>query len=839
MAALPAGQVTFVFTDIEGSTRLFQRAGDEYRSLLDDHRRLLRGAFEAHRGAVVATEGDSFFVAFGDAGDALRACLEGQLALARHGWPRDRVVRVRMGLHTGEALPVDGDYVALAVHQGARIAAAAHGGQIVVSDATRTAARAGLPMRSELKRLGEYTLKDFDDPQPLFQLVHPDLAGDLPALRALPAAAHNLPDPRTSFVGRVRELKELRQALATNRLVTVTGPGGVGKTRLVVEAARLAAPDRPGGVRFIDLQRTPAGHSVAPAFASALGVREEVGRDLETSVATALSGAGMLLVVDNCEHVLAGCAQLVAAILAVAPGVSVVSTSREPLGLTGERNWSLSSMDGEDAGRLFAERARAARRDFAADSATAAATASICKALDGLPLALELAAARVAVLSPEQILSRLGDRLALLKRRTGDVTERQQTMRATIEWSYALLDAGQQSALCGLSVFQGGFSADAAEAVAGADLDELQSLVSKSLVSSSGDRFTLLDTIREFAAEHLAAEPRRVTELRRLHAEYFSATAPEIGQRARSSERAALEQLQADHENTNAAFDWAIDEGRIDLCERLVDGLWYSWVRRGSVVEGLERAEAALARSTRPTDRLLVLTGELARFSGRLERSVELKRAAIGLAVEPGSIAAAHTDLAEGLIELGRFEEAEEHARLGLAIRSELGSPYGIAHAKAPFVQLALARGEFELAASIADEAAQVFRSLSYWSDLAWTRVRGATAKTRLGDVAASSAQLAEAIEQGVAISEMAVLVVAIERVAELAATQGEDEAALVLYGAARAARTRSGYLFESDDTALRLVRARLDEADAASLMAAGAEMELDAAIAAAKRSLA
>lgn len=839
MRALPDGLVTFVFTDIESSTRLFQRAGDAYPGLLTEHRRLLREAFTANDGVELGTEGDSFFVAFDGARAALAACLDGQLALGAHPWPEGLAVRVRMGVHSGEAHPIGEGYVSLVVHQAARVAASGHGGQVVLSGATFEAARHELPPGCHLEPLGRYALKDFDVPEQLFQLAHAGLAAGLPALRAVPAAAHDLPQHRTSFIGRDREMQELRLALTTGRLVTVTGPGGVGKTRLVVEAARASARDRVDGARFVDLQRATSGPAVVSAFATALGVREEPGRPLQDSLADGLRDGTLLIVVDCCEHVLADAASVVDTILSSAPAVTVLATSREPLAVEGELVWALAPMEPGDAQQLFASRAASARREFAVDAGTVGTVGSICEAVDRLPLAIELAAARVSALSPGQILSRLSDRLALLTKRTGAAVERHRTLRATIEWSYALLDPGQQAVLSGLSVFRGGCTAEAAEAVVGADLDQLQSLVEKSLVSASQDRFALLQTIREFAAELLSADEARAADLHRLHAEHFSAVAPEIGRRARSSEPTGLQALEADDQNMNAAFSWAVDNGRVDLCELLVGGLWYGWVRRGSVVDGYRRAETAVALSTTPSHSLLTLAAELARFSGALERSVELKQAAITLGGDPGEVAADHTDLAEGLVELGRFEEAEDHARLGLALRTRIGVDYGIAHAQAPLVQLALARGEHEQASARAEEAALTFRSLGYRSDLAWACVRGATARMRLDELAQAGSQLIEAIREGREIGETAVLVVAVERAAELAARRGDVELALALYGAARAGRARSGYVFESDDGALRLALQELDEGRCLALVTAGEAMSLDDALTMVQRDIA
>ena len=492
MRPLPSGTVTFLFTDIEGSTRLLHELGDAYADALAEHRRALRKAFAAHGGVEVDTQGDALFAAFARATDALAAASEGQAALS--GGP----ISVRMGLHTGEPIVTEEGYVGVDVHKGARIAACGHGGQVLVSQTTRDLCGA-----DGLRDLGEHRLKDLTAPERIYQLGK----GEFPPLKTLYQT--NLPVPATPFLGRERELSEIQELLARDavRLLTLTGAGGTGKTRLALHAAAEAADAYPAGVWWVPLAPVADAESVFDVAAAALGA--------QGALAETIGARRLLLLFDNFEHVI-GAAPRLAELLAACPGLNVLVTSRERLQLDGEQVYPVPVLARTDAGELFSERARAVRPGFEPD----AFVAEICERLDDLPLALELAAARVGMLSTEQLLAKLGRRLDLLKGgRDADV--RQRTLRATIEWSYQLLSLEQQQLLGRLAVFAGGCTLEAAEAICGAELDALQSLVDKSLVRVvDGPRFWMLETIREFALERLA-ESGEEHELRRAHAEWF------------------------------------------------------------------------------------------------------------------------------------------------------------------------------------------------------------------------------------------------------------------------------------------------------------------------------
>ena len=473
MVAQPTGTVTLLFTDVEGSTLLLERLGvEQFAEALALHRRVLREAFARHGGYEVDEEGDAFLVAFQAAGEAVAAAREAQQGLSTVKWPHEDGLKVRMGVHTGEPLPVPPKYVGMDVHRAARIMAAGHGGQVLVSETT-----AALLDGVELRDLGPHRLKDMLGPIRLYQLEVDGLSGEFPPLRSLHGT--KLPVPATPFLGRERELLEVAGLLAREdaRLVTLTGPGGIGKTRLLLQAAAEASGRFLDGVYWVALAPLRDASLLEATFAQALDVSEQPGVPVAESVAAAYARRRALVVLDNCEHLVDAVAEFVRLLSERCPMLVVASTSRERLGLRSERVYAVPSMAPLDGELLFVERASAVAAGFVPDEHVA----GICEAVDGLPLAIELAAARVRSLSPQSIRERLGERLSLLVSRDRDLDERQRTLEATIGWSYDLLDPEEQHALRALSVFAGGCRLDAAEAVAGADLDLLDSLLDKSL----------------------------------------------------------------------------------------------------------------------------------------------------------------------------------------------------------------------------------------------------------------------------------------------------------------------------------------------------------------------
>jgi predicted ATPase/class 3 adenylate cyclase len=549
---LPTGTVTLLFTDIEGSTRLLHELGDRYADVLAEHRRALRSVFECHGGVEVDTQGDAFFVAFSRAADALAAAGEAQRTL------EPGPVRVRMGIHSGDPTVTDEGYVGLDVHRAARICATAHGGQTVVSETTR----ALLDDDPELIDLGLHRLKDLTEPVKLFQLG----AGEFSPLRSLNAT--NLPALPSPLVGRERELRDILELLHSTRLLTLTGAGGSGKTRLALQAAAELVDEFKDGVFWVSLVPVTDPELVLPSVAATLGARDELARFIDEK--------RLLLLLDNAEHVLA-CAPGLGELLRCCPNLKLLVTSREPLRLGGEQRYEVPPLADAEAVELFTQRAREVLPAFEPDSAVG----EICRRLDGLPLALELAAARVKLLTPRQILERLVDRFRLLVTGPRDAPERQRTLRSTIEWSYELLGDDERQLFAHCGVFAGSFDLEAAEKVADADLEVLASLVDKSLVRRSGNgRFFMLETIREYALRRLE-ESGEAPLRRRKHAAFFCAgaelAAPGL---FRGDQTLAVMWFEQETANLRAALEWAEahDEG-LEL--RLVAAVVHFWNLRG------------------------------------------------------------------------------------------------------------------------------------------------------------------------------------------------------------------------------------------------------------------
>jgi predicted ATPase len=560
MPELPSGTVTFLFTDIEGSTRLLHELGDGYAPALAEHRDKLRKAFAANDGVEVDTQGDAFFVAFHKASDALAAAAAGRNALA------SGPIRVRMGIHTGEPLVTEEGYVGIDVHRAARIAAAGHGGQVLVSRSTRDLADV-----ADLRDLGDHRLKDLTAPERIYQLG----GGDFPPLKSLNAT--NLPIAGTPLVGRGRELAELQNLFSDSaRLVTLTGPGGTGKTRLSLQVGAELVEQFPGGVFFVPLAGVRQAELVSPTIAATLGLHD----------LSELRDRHTLLVMDNFEHVL-DAAPVLTDLLAMAPQLKVITTSRAPLRIDGEIEYPLDSLPEADAVELLTDRARAVRPEFKPDEATR----EICRRLDGLPLALELAAPRLRSLGSQALLERLERRLPLLTGGRRDAPARQRTLRATIEWSYDLLAPELQRLFARLAVFST-FTLEGAENVAGATFDDVDALVEASLVKTlRDDRFFMLETIREYALEQLEAQGD-ADEIRERHAEFFL----ELAQRANLNEEADGAMLHnlviPEHNNMRAALEWTTAKKRGELGLRLAIALENFWVTTDPVegrrwIEGL------------------------------------------------------------------------------------------------------------------------------------------------------------------------------------------------------------------------------------------------------------
>ncbi|MCI0398525.1 MAG: tetratricopeptide repeat protein [Chloroflexi bacterium] len=678
---LPTGLVTFLFTDIEGSTRLLQLLGDEYAGLLAQHHHLLRETCRAWDGIVIDAQGDAFFVVFRHAADAVAAAVAAQRALAAHPWPQGAAVRVRMGLHTGEPLLTEeGYYVGLDLHRAARVCAAGHGGQVLLTQATCNLALNDLPFGVSLLELGEHRLKDLLRPEHLYQLVIPGLTADFPPLRSLEAFIHNLPIQLTSFIGREKEMAEIRRLLGTTRLLTLTGPGGTGKTRLALQVAGDLQELFSDGLRFVELAPVTDPALVPQNVAAVLGLREEPGYPLVKTVVDYLRARSLLLILDNCEHLVAGAAELAETILRACPRVKILASSREALGIAGESTFTVPSLSLPPIGsrhrppvetltqyeavRLFIERAGAALPGFTVTNDNAPAVAQICHRLDGIPLAIELAAARVKTLQVEQIAARLDDRFPVLANTSRAAVPRQQTLRTLIDWSYNLLSEPERVLFRRLSVFAGGWTLPAAEAICDFRpiqnsfdvLDLLTQLANKSLVvverkQGAETHYHFMETIRQYAREKVL-DAGEGDLARQRHWAYFLRLAEEAEPRLRDQgQQEWLDRLEVEHDNLRAALHWSLSSGQgssVWLPQepwsaegglRLASALWWFWFLRGYLSEGRRWFEGLLAEAGKGLPvpparhgRALSQAGFLAFFQGDGERAAALAGEGLALA---------------------------------------------------------------------------------------------------------------------------------------------------------------------------------------------------------------
>jgi len=596
VASPPAGTVTFLFTDIEGSTQLWEHDAPAMQVALTRHDEILKGAIEERGGYVFKTVGDAFCCAFTTATEALDAALEIQRTLFDEEWQETDPLRVRMALHTGAAQERDGDYFGPPVNGVARLLSAGHGGQVLLSLPTQELVRDQLPTQTTFRELGEHRLKNLFRPERVFQLVSPDLPSEFAPLRTLDAYRNNLPLQPTPLVGREKEVVEVCDLLRgeETRLLTLTGPGGIGKTRLALQVAADVLDDFPGGTFFAPLATLTEAELLIPAIAEKLGVKETGERPLKETLKDYLRERQLLLLLDNFEQVLEA-APAVTEMLAAAPGLKVLATSRASLGLYGEHEYPvppltlpdlthpppLERLTQYEAVGLFVERAQAVRPDFSITNESAPAVAEICVRLDGLPLAIELAAARIKMLPPKAMLQRLGSRLKLLTGGARNLPERQRTLRATIEWSHALLDEGEQVLFALLAVFSGGRTLEAIEAICDAEGDlpvdsfeGISSLLDKSLLrqeeGANGEpRFVMLETVHEFAREKLQ-ESGEAEEIKRVHARYFLTLAEKANPKLKGANQLQwLERLEAEHDNMRAALSSASERDEAEVALRL------------------------------------------------------------------------------------------------------------------------------------------------------------------------------------------------------------------------------------------------------------------------------
>jgi predicted ATPase/class 3 adenylate cyclase len=791
--ALPTGTVTFLFTDIEDSAQLLQQVGvARYAQVRAEHQRLLRAAVAAHGGHEVDSQRDSCFLVFATAPDAVTAAAEAQRALATHPWPEGVSVRVRMGLYTGTAQLAGDHYIGLEVHRAARIAAAGRGGQVLLSEAARVLAEPELPEGTTLRDLGAYRLKDLQRPEHLWQLVLPNglgLPADFPPLRTLDAHPHNLPIQPTPLIGREQEVAAVVALLRREnvRLVTLTGTGGVGKTRLALQVAAELNDSFADGVWLVRLSRLTDPGLVLPTIARTLGLQEVGSRPIEQLLRAHLRARQLLLLLDNCEQV-AAAAPEVADLLQAGPHLTVLATSRVALHLRGEKQVQVRPLPLPDpihlpppqhlvrnaAVALFVQRAQDADAAFALTNATALAIAAICARLDGLPLAIELAAARTRLLPPSVLLQRLERRLPLLVGGARDMEDRQQTMRDTLAWSEDLLQPEEQRLFRRLSVFVGGFTLEAAEAVCAAPegaeplgvdvLEGLEQLVDQSLVQQqtvdeegSGEaRFRLLYVVREYALERLEASGEG-EGVQRQHVAFFLAMAEDTDLKLRSTEQSSWRRrLEAEHDNLRTALHWTLEHQEAELGLRLAGALLIFWRYCNHEREGRNWCEKVLAQPgasvrTPARARALRAAGAMAYFQGDFPEAQRLLEESVSTGREVGeegkrSLAHALELLGNVALWQGNPGAARELAGESLQVYEEIGEPWGIAMA---LCLLGTATGELDdlaTACSLLEESAARLRVVGDTQRLALPLNALGLVALRRGDYAAARTRFEEAL---------------------------------------------------------------------------------------------
>jgi predicted ATPase/class 3 adenylate cyclase len=869
MADPPTGTVTFLFTDIEGSTRLWERHPEAMKAALARHDEILRNAVESQGGYVFKTVGDAFCVAFPAAPDALEASLEAQRALLSGRRETIGPLRVRMALHTGSADERNGDYFGPSVNRVARLLSAGHGGQILISSATQRLVRDALPEGEYLRDLGERRLKDLSGSEHVFQAVSKGLPSSFPPLRTLDARLNNLPAQPTPLVGRERELAEVCSVLRREevRLLTLTGPGGTGKTRLGLQAAAELLDEFEDGAFFVALAPIVEPAFVASAIAEPLGVVETGDRPLEESLKDYLRGKEVLLLLDNFEQVLES-APLVGELVSACPALKILVTSRSVLRVYGEREYPVEPLELPDPGRLpplqrvedyaavrlFVERARAARPEFSVTDENAPAVAEICARLDGLPLAIELAAARVKLLPPRAMLERLYDRLRLLGGGARDLPERQRTLRGAIEWSYALLDRGERMLFARLAVFSGGCSLEAVEAVcdAGRDLppdamEGVSSLLDKSLLRreegpKDEPRFVMLETIHEYASERLR-ESGESEWFRRLHARYFLAVAEAAEPELTGPEQLVwFERLEAEQLNMRAALSFAL-EAEPETARRLARALARFWEMRSYFSEGSRWLEAALRRSGASASARADALTEAAMFAwrrGDYDQAAALHGEALALSRELGDergIGFALNSLGSQELEKGNYERATPLFDEALALSRKLGDKRTVGYALRNLGEVARQRGQYGHAATLGMESLSFFREVAdEWHvahTLAWL---GRITLYTSDDLEAAVRFFEEGLAVARRLEDAECVTLCLEGLADSAGARSQGVRSARLYGATEALREAADAPLPpvdrpDHDHRVAAARAQLDEAAWRTAWSEGKSMSLEEAV--------
>ncbi len=824
----PAGVVTYLFTDIEGSTRLWEEAPERMRVALARHDALAREAVAAHAGTLVKTTGDGIHAAFDDPLDAVEAALALQFALATESSAQLQL-DVRCGVHMGPGERRDGDFYGPEVNRAARIMGAAHGGQVLVSQPVALLVGTRLRDGAALRALGELRLRDIAGTEQVFQLLHPRLRAQFPPLRSLASTPTNLPQQLTSFVGREAALAEVVEHTRRTRLVTLVGPGGIGKTRLSLEAAASMLDAFPDGVFVVELAPIGDARLVAQAVATVLGVKEEAGKPVVEALMKHLAGRRMLLVLDNCEHLVQGCADLATAVLRASASLHILASSREALAIRGEQVYAVPALSlpagpapgsrardegasrrflddalrGSEAARLFIERAVAARADYEVAGEDGAAIIEICRRLDGIPLAIELAAARTRTMPVPRIAERLSDRFRLLTGGDRSAMPRQQTLRALIDWSYDLLDAPEQAVFRRLALFAGDFTLESAEqVVAGDDVDAadvvdlVAHLADKSLVmaDTSAGRYALLETVRQYAEECLRAAPEHA-EVRQRYLEHYDALASEARAELMGPHQGEwLSRLDLEHDNLLAVLGWheggeAADAARM----RIAEAIKFYWFSRGLLELGKRVAVEVLARapmSAPPALRgpLLLAAGQFALWQGNYPEADRHLRESVAIARaggDPTATLVALQPLGFVTLALGDATAAAPLFEEALALARKGGDPRQIASALNQLGQLDRMRGDAPTAASRFSEALPLARVAGNAGLVAIVLLNAAMVEMAVGRVNGVARMLLEALGLAVETGNRPAVQAAFDAGAGLASMLDEPAAAARFLGTA------------------------------------------------------
>ncbi len=866
MSTLPTGTVTFLFSDLEGSTQLWEDRPEEMRADLTRHDALLRAAITRNGGHVFKTVGDAFCAAFATAPSGLQAALHAQQALHAGPWAvGGRGLCARMALHTGEAQKRDGDYFGRALNRTARLRDAAHGGQTVLSQATEQLVRDALPAGARLRDLGPHRLPDLSRPEQVFQLQHPALPDDFPPLRSLDRFPNNLPQRWDSFVGRERDLAHVKRLLLTARLLTLTGVGGAGKTRLAQQAAAESLERHPDGVWLVALESLTDPMLVPQAAAAAVGLREQPGRPLTATLCEAFRAQSLLLLLDNCEHLIGACAHLAQTLLQSCPQVQILATSREPLAISGEATFPVPTLpqsasprpappggveEPSEAVRLFVDRAALSLPSFALTAQNAPAITRICRQLDGLPLAIELAAPRIKTLTPDQISQRLDNRFRLLTGGSRTALPRQQTMQAAIQWSHDLLSEPERVLFRRLSVFSGGWTLEAAESVCSGDgLDEwdvvelLSSLVAKSLVQSDeddgpGHRYRMLETLRHYSGELRLASPGSEA-VRARHRDWFLGLAERAEAELNRPEQATwLDRLEAEHDNLRSALDLSLEQDR-EAASRMAGALWKFWWIRGYLSEGRNFLESALshsgigltayAKASAGAGILAEAQGDYATAVTHFENVLEASRS-LG---NTSGVAGALNNLGNVLSTQGDWPGARRYYEEGLALYRSLGNRSRAAILLMNTGIIANHQQDYPLAESLYQESLATFRALQDLGPLAAVLLNLGELACNQGNHGLAHDYLSESLTIAERLGEKERIASVLNMMACAMWPQGRHEQAARLFGAATGIFASLGVSLSPRDQAVYEasvveVRAALGEQEFQEAWSRGVDLPLD-----------